>query len=1564
MDPPADLTDPAPASPGVPVPRNSILLKHSSKPSLTHLEWYELHNGVPLALRIPAPVSQKQKEREKQLERDAREREREKELEREREKERAERNKLEERIWGIPKKALLLGLPEVNFNAQMAMLGGWGNGSGGPTASSTPSTPSKAFLKEREREKVRQREREKQREAEEAQERLDPEELAALNAIINTRRSMAAAQALASGQVVPPRPRRISMNASTVTTPRSAPLASSDGMHLHERSLSRASEPALESSGQPSTSRYNRSHQDSITSSTVSLKSSATATSTGTGPSQSVAADSEPSASSPGEQSTQSPNPLRYVPRIRFAPLPLPPPVDRSPPLGNGPAVDDDRASSIEEEQGQGLESDTRDTADIHTPKAVDQMDDSTAGFGAPSTIANFEGTAAESTGSASRNLARSDSDLCQEGLPLPDPSGAAASDHASTEGRRSATGTYLAGGAGGSGTSTMRQSFESLHGAGAGLSRMSSALALGISSTTPSALSSGPSPTGTSASRKRPRFPRVDSEDSSRAGSTASGIVGDSSDREEMDEDTDEGWRKRLSANGKGKWYLMGMPTHVFKSMRRPGTADSSKRRAALDDVVEGKESSSSKLTRRLSTGGVASPSELVRKSGTNVPGTVSSASSTGSPASSPVTGPSITSTSIVGSLGSQSSTGAGIMSFFGRSDGDADERERGRPSLVARNSSSRTSSRSRRRSGSRGSARSREREKEVDYYTDEEERARRRKLVRSVRPGGTGMVTLPDGTKIPARRVDSVANEDRTGAGPTSGASAFDEEFDFSQWGFAGLARRSAGLNTATVTTMGSVATGTAGDTITDSDQAASAIPRETSAADVIAARMEKKSAAGSAEEVKRKYAEAEARRASTAAAQSTPHQRTSGDETRTSGDGSRDGPPGLVLQTRRASVSSTVGAHSEPRAGLSDGEGDKTITPHSTPKAHGSGSALAPLTALTPIPSAPRSPGLTSRSAMPGNIAPAKTTTAASDAAAVASGAFANAGISGKNAAAGASVSNGAQWPVVSSKTSTPGLGLTLERAEIIRRRHEAEVAALGAEILANVKGPRRKTSADELLVSGAKDGSNDKEMARTSTMGSGKDGAVLSKSKHERVGSIFNKDKHKAAITSNLPTVPGSPGESHRSKNKSDPPRGRRLEGGHGVRESRSNSLAMQVEGSPASVKRAGQSLSTDATPMPSPALGHDVALKTPQKELHRGDLTSPIEIPGTSAMVTSTSAPQVSDVSADSTATQSNASFTSSLSLGKQTSNTRSARGARSPSGRRINVDPRISMPAPLDWLPRRPDARGHQVVPLPQLGIRPRRPREGRVWDGWGYFSDSDGEGEEINNTKAAKKPAYDSDSDSESDDDLDPETIAAEDRKTKFQQSRLTTKAAGQEIVHSRANSSTGRRDLRIEGKEPARSGRRASAGHVLSLAPPSKSTHPVLRSASSARSLGRSEALNIPQQPRHVSSASSMRGASRSLSQSPSNTRPPAPSTVARDDDSDDAEFWSPNALQTMTNSSLPATKFSDTPASASVRSRSARDKRLREKKSREPERNDSLNIDYGWSAAHHPSLFDNRK
>ncbi|WFD41457.1 hypothetical protein MPSI1_000084 [Malassezia psittaci] len=57
-------------------------------------------------------------------------------------------------------------------------------------------------------------------------------------------------------------------------------------------------------------------------------------------------------------------------------------------------------------------------------------------------------------------------------------------------------------------------------------------------------------------------------------------------------------------------------------------------------------------------------------------------------------------------------------------------------------------------------------------------------------------------------------------------------------------------------------------------------------------------------------------------------------------------------------------------------------------------------------------------------------------------------------------------------------------------------------------------------------------------------------------------------------------------------------------------------------------------------------------------------------------------------------------------------------------------DPSISMPLPLDTLPRRPDAIGIRVVPLSHLGRRPERPREGRVWASW-ELSDSDSDWED-----------------------------------------------------------------------------------------------------------------------------------------------------------------------------------------------------------------------------------------
>lgn len=215
----------------------------------------------PVVTRIPALPDEKelqrrkeQRERRRAKAREERER-REKEALKEKESEVAQRlQQKEEKIWGIPKKAFYMGLGSgpgaINFNAQMAMMAGWGNGTGGSgdfirapsqaakkqktnaagrkvsssSSSSKSRTGSKAagiadtgdFSRSSEslatagahtpRSSVAPAAAANEEESEE--EPLDPEELAALNAIINTRRSMAAAQALASGEVKLPAPKR------------------------------------------------------------------------------------------------------------------------------------------------------------------------------------------------------------------------------------------------------------------------------------------------------------------------------------------------------------------------------------------------------------------------------------------------------------------------------------------------------------------------------------------------------------------------------------------------------------------------------------------------------------------------------------------------------------------------------------------------------------------------------------------------------------------------------------------------------------------------------------------------------------------------------------------------------------------------------------------------------------------------------------------------------------------------------------------------------------------------------------------------------------------------------------------------------------------------------------------------------------------------------------------------------------------------------------------------------------------------------------------------------------
>lgn len=193
---------------GILTPRSSILRNPSNKKTFVDA-WRPKDGSGPAVLQIQARQTVRDREAEKERERLAREKEIEREL---KEMEQAEK------VWGIPKKAFYMGLGDINFNAQMAILGGWGNGSG-PATDFRPNVPSLATRRvstgkiktkrEREREKEKRQaiqraeERRKEKEKEkvdegDSEDSIDAEELAALNAIINTRRSMEAAQALAS----------------------------------------------------------------------------------------------------------------------------------------------------------------------------------------------------------------------------------------------------------------------------------------------------------------------------------------------------------------------------------------------------------------------------------------------------------------------------------------------------------------------------------------------------------------------------------------------------------------------------------------------------------------------------------------------------------------------------------------------------------------------------------------------------------------------------------------------------------------------------------------------------------------------------------------------------------------------------------------------------------------------------------------------------------------------------------------------------------------------------------------------------------------------------------------------------------------------------------------------------------------------------------------------------------------------------------------------------------------------------------------------------------------------
>lgn len=129
------------------------------------------------------------------------------------------------------------------------------------------------------------------------------------------------------------------------------------------------------------------------------------------------------------------------------------------------------------------------------------------------------------------------------------------------------------------------------------------------------------------------------------------------------------------------------------------------------------------------------------------------------------------------------------------------------------------------------------------------------------------------------------------------------------------------------------------------------------------------------------------------------------------------------------------------------------------------------------------------------------------------------------------------------------------------------------------------------------------------------------------------------------------------------------------------------------------------------------------------------------------------------------------------------------------------ADGKVALPSPISSLPRKPDAKGYTVVPLPsELGIRPVRPQEGRVWN-WSDDDDSD-----VGDTDANNNPVADS---SDEDEGMDDEQLAEEDRRTAAMQAkRATTTAAGLERIRSRNGSSAAHLRSHSQSQRPSEGG------------------------------------------------------------------------------------------------------------------------------------------------------------
>ncbi|CDR87218.1 uncharacterized protein SPSC_00344 [Sporisorium scitamineum] len=760
-----------------------------------------------------------------------------------------------------------------------------------------------------------------------------------------------------------------------------------------------------------------------------------------------------------------------------------------------------------------------------------------------------------------------------------------------------------------------------------------------------------------------------------------------------------------------KGKWYLMGMPSAYFKPQYYTGKSSKrrlSKSNAAADGDDRSEDGNSS--LRRKSTGSLSD-----------------------------------------GTMGPDAAR---------RTASENDEEERGRGGASG-SKVKRKSSQSRRRSRSRTGAIS---------SGDEDERARRRELIRLARPGGTGMVTLPDGTKIRARRVNDQPSQD---------------EPEFIEWGFAGLAREASRRSLGGGSGPPSLATTPNGSDYRGLSAYMEAEEEEEDDGSGMAWVRRRRREREAKARMEREQAEKAAAEAAAQGGQPTQMESATAEpkvqESVASVSATKRSTATAAPEATTTSIPTTTLA--DPAISMTKDATPAPLDDEPMPLSSSDATTQPEAIAATPH-KAKRQSQLstidTSRPVSGGMFADASTLVASPTAEELPSASLEASMLSESSKGQPASL-GGSQILSMPSRTaaaesagapgdSTPrqntGLGLTADKAEEIRRRHEDEVAALGAEVLAQTRrnNQRRQASSSSRgvatpLLGGEESAAEQHHQNSPSKSSSNRAGQGQVTSPASLSSPTMHSETSRESGASGKKSISRAVGSIMRKAT---------TDSDKTVRQPGPTSLKQEVVfpqmAEPAGSKRSDEVSQTTTT--------------TTASQKHKRDASS-----ARSPSPESTLSRQSSAVDGY-TASAASKSASSLHTVG-------SLHAASSPmSAKRMLLDPSVSTPAPLPWLPRRPDARGVAVVPLPQLGVRPERPREGRVWQ-WDDSDASDAGKDDLMRERREEEEEEEEGS------DLDAEELLEEERKTAMQKKRATTRAAGQEVVHARLGKKASARAL-----------------------------------------------------------------------------------------------------------------------------------------------------------------------